>query len=123
MSGGDDGTRATASRAARPPWSKQPCPPWCTREHAADDHPEDRYHQSEPSILPVVAGAGDAVPVTTSLRALTLAVRLGDSRWKTSLFPQKSGGWFLPIKKPCGFVVRLTRLSCTGSILLSFSLI
>jgi hypothetical protein len=28
------------------------------------------------------------------------AVRVGASRWTTSLFPQKSGGWFLPIKKP-----------------------
>lgn len=27
-------------------------------------------------------------------------VRLGGSSWTTSLFPQKSGGWFLPIKKP-----------------------
>ena len=32
--------------------------------------------------------------------SVKVAVRLGDSRWKTSLFPQKSGGWFLPIKKP-----------------------
>lgn len=77
MSGGDDGARAAATRAARPPWLDEPCPPWCTRAHAADDHPEDRYHQSEPSIVPVVAGAADAVPVTTSLRPMTLAVRLG----------------------------------------------
>lgn len=26
-------------------------------------------------------------------------VSLGDSRWSTSVFPQKEGGWFLPIKK------------------------
>ena len=32
--------------------------------------------------------------------SVKVAVRLGDSRWETSLFPQKSGGWFLPIKKP-----------------------
>ena len=25
---------------------------------------------------------------------------LGDSRWQTSLFPNKDGSWFLPIKKP-----------------------
>ena len=24
---------------------------------------------------------------------------IGDSRWSTSVFPQKSGGWFLPVKK------------------------
>lgn len=26
-------------------------------------------------------------------------VRLGECRWATSAFPQKEGGWFLPIKK------------------------
>ena len=26
-------------------------------------------------------------------------VRVGESRWSTSVFPQKEGGWFLPVKK------------------------
>jgi len=25
--------------------------------------------------------------------------RIGESRWSTSVFPQRSGGWFLPVKK------------------------
>ena len=29
-----------------------------------------------------------------------MTVRVGDSRWQTSLFPQTTGGWFLPLKKP-----------------------
>jgi hypothetical protein len=32
--------------------------------------------------------------------SVKVAVRVGDSRWQTSLFPQKTGGWFLPVKKP-----------------------
>jgi hypothetical protein len=32
--------------------------------------------------------------------SVKVAVTVGSSTWKTSLFPQKSGGWFLPIKKP-----------------------
>ena len=28
------------------------------------------------------------------------SVSLGGSRWQTSLFPNKDGSWFLPIKKP-----------------------
>ena len=32
--------------------------------------------------------------------SVKVAVTVGSSRWSTSLFPQKSGGWFLPIKKP-----------------------
>ena len=27
-------------------------------------------------------------------------VTLGESRWQTSLFPNKDGSWFLPVKKP-----------------------
>ena len=32
--------------------------------------------------------------------SVKVAARIGDSFWQTSLFPQKSGGWFLPVKKP-----------------------
>lgn len=32
--------------------------------------------------------------------SVKVEVTIGASRWRTSLFPQKSGGWFLPIKKP-----------------------
>ena len=33
--------------------------------------------------------------------SVKVTARVGDSRWQTSLFPQKdTGGWFLPIKKP-----------------------
>lgn len=33
--------------------------------------------------------------------SVKVEVRLGGSRWKTSVFPLKGGeGWFLPLKKP-----------------------
>jgi hypothetical protein len=32
--------------------------------------------------------------------SVKVTVALGDSRWQTSLFPNKDGSWFLPIKKP-----------------------
>lgn len=32
--------------------------------------------------------------------SVKVVVQVGGSRWQTSLFPQKTGGWFLPIKKP-----------------------
>ena len=32
--------------------------------------------------------------------SVKVTAQVGGSRWQTSLFPQKSGGWFLPIKKP-----------------------
>jgi Domain of unknown function (DUF1905) len=32
--------------------------------------------------------------------SVKVTARVGASRWPTSLFPQKPGGWFLPIKKP-----------------------
>ena len=32
--------------------------------------------------------------------SVKVTVTLGDSTWQTSLFPNKDGSWFLPIKKP-----------------------
>ena len=32
--------------------------------------------------------------------SVKVIVTLGESRWQTSLFPNKDGSWFLPIKKP-----------------------
>ena len=32
--------------------------------------------------------------------SVKVTVRVGASEWATSVFPQKTGGWFLPIKKP-----------------------
>ena len=31
--------------------------------------------------------------------SVKVQVTLGGSRWSTSVFPQKDGGWFLPVKK------------------------
>ena len=32
--------------------------------------------------------------------SVKVTVKVGGSQWRTSLFPRKAGGWFLPIKKP-----------------------
>lgn len=60
-----------------PSWLDEPCPAWCARSHHEDDHPEDRYHQSEPSIFPAVAGPADQVPITASLSPANLSIRAG----------------------------------------------
>ena len=55
--------------------------------------------------------AADAVAAHELMRRLELGkrrgfgsvkvnARIGGTCWQTSLFPQKSGGWFLPVKKP-----------------------
>jgi hypothetical protein len=31
--------------------------------------------------------------------SVKVTVRIGASEWRTSVVPQKSGGWFLPVKK------------------------
>ena len=31
--------------------------------------------------------------------SVKITASIGDSRWSTSVFPQKEGGWFLPVKK------------------------
>lgn len=40
--------------SGRPAWQRSDCPAWCTREHLPADHEDDRYHQSEATIVPVV---------------------------------------------------------------------
>src|SRR5688572_7370600 len=59
----------------------------------------------------VIAGeAADAISAHELVRRLELGRRrgfgsvkveaaIGGSRWSTSVFPQKQGGWFLPVKK------------------------
>lgn len=60
-----------------PSWQREPCPGWCARTHHEDDHVEDRYHQSEPSYVPVLAAREPTVPITDSLEAVDLVVRTG----------------------------------------------
>ena len=40
--------------------------------------------------------------------SVRVTVTLGDSRWQTSLFPNKDGSWFLPIRKPVRVAEGLT---------------
>jgi hypothetical protein len=61
--------------------------------------------------VPLTGEAAEAVAAHELVRRLErgtrrgfgsvkVSVQVGGSRWQTSLFPQKTGGWFLPIKKP-----------------------
>ena len=61
--------------------------------------------------VPLTGEAAEAVAAHELMRRMELGkrrgfgsvkvtARIGGSEWQTSLFPQKSGGWFLPIKKP-----------------------
>ena len=58
----------------------------------------------------IAGAAAEAVGAYELMRRLELGhrrgfgsvkveARIGASRWPTSLFPQKKGGWFLPVKK------------------------
>lgn len=44
---------------SRATWQAEPCPPWCVREHHDDDHPDDRYHDSEATLIPAVVAERD----------------------------------------------------------------
>ena len=53
----------------RPSWQADGCPPWCVSEHREDDHPDDRFHDSAPALVPSVLGpdgvAADLLVVTS----------------------------------------------------------
>jgi hypothetical protein len=38
----------------RPTWQIDPCPEWCARTHAENDHIDDRVHRSEGIAVPAV---------------------------------------------------------------------
>ena len=60
----------------RASWLRELCPAWCARAHHEDDHPEDHYHQSEASFVPVIASRRTAVPVTSTFEAVDMLVRI-----------------------------------------------
>jgi hypothetical protein len=59
---------------ARPSWLAEACPPWCTREHLENDHPEDRRHQSVGSVVSVELTATE-IPADAA-RSVELAAYL-----------------------------------------------
>ena len=69
-----------------------------------------RIEDGEMAYVEVVGEAAEAIRAYELMRRLELGRRrgfgsvkveaaIGTSRWSTSVFPQKQGGWFLPVKK------------------------
>jgi hypothetical protein len=66
-------------------------------------------NEGEMSFVSIAGEAAEAIGAYELMRKLELGRRgfgsvkveaaVGDSRWSTSVFPQKDGGWFLPVKK------------------------
>lgn len=61
----------------QPSWQREPCPPWCIREHDEDDIPLDRYHQGEPSLLPVLMSDHPEEPRGDTFAPVDLTIRVG----------------------------------------------
>ena len=51
--------------------------------------PEEQSHEIRAHCLASMRG----------FKSARVEARIGDVRWRTSVFPMKSGGYFLPIKK------------------------
>ena len=65
---------ATMDLQVTPSWLAEGCPAWCTREHHEDDHPEDRRHQSDGTLI-AVHESTTAIPVG-SARSVEVAAYL-----------------------------------------------
>lgn len=59
----------------RPSWLVGRCPPWCTRRHAEQDHPEDRLHQDDGVVVPVVVADPDPRKLRQVERASEIVLR------------------------------------------------
>jgi hypothetical protein len=67
-------------------------------------------NEGEMSYVTITGETAEAIGAYELVRRLELGrrrgfgsvkveVAVGKSRWSTSVFPQKTGGWFLPVKK------------------------
>ena len=67
-------------------------------------------NEGEMAYVTIAGEAAEAIGAHEMIRRLELGrrrgfgsvkvqVTVGGSRWSTSVFPQKAGGWFLPVKK------------------------
>lgn len=72
-----DDEPTTSHQREQPEWPAEPCPGWCVREHDRLDHPDDRYHQSEASLVSGEAATRFTIPLTASLEELDLVVWVG----------------------------------------------
>lgn len=48
-----------SSEQTRAEWQSEPCPPWCIRAHHDDDPPDDRFHDSATTQVPVIFAVRD----------------------------------------------------------------
>ncbi|GAB2460184.1 hypothetical protein GCM10027062_44760 [Nocardioides hungaricus] len=72
----DDHGQDEPAQSGGASWLPAPCPAWCTRTHGEDDHPEDRVHQGDGTVLPVVFGRIDPWRLRYVPDAGDLVVRL-----------------------------------------------
>ena len=62
---------------ASSPWPSGPCPSWCTRPHAEDDHPDDRAHTSDGVDVPAIERVTTFAPGGVAYRRAAIALQLG----------------------------------------------
>ncbi|MEX0428455.1 hypothetical protein AB3X52_12560 [Nocardioides sp. DS6] len=65
-----------ADEKAQPSWQRTPCPQWCARVHEEGDHPEDRYHQSEPTFFPAIVSTHATTPIMDSFEGIDMLARV-----------------------------------------------
>lgn len=66
---------------SRASWQAEPCPPWCVREHHDNDHPDDRYHDSDTTLVSAVMADRDRLGGTGRWTHETAELAIVTSRY------------------------------------------
>lgn len=83
VTAGDRRVTMESAESSRPSWQTDGCPMWCVSDHREEDFPEDRFHDSAPTVVPVIVPGDDTarIPETTALHIVTSRRCGGTEDW------------------------------------------
>lgn len=94
-----------AHSTTRPTWQSDACPSWCVVEHAEDDPPANRVHDSAGSYLPVTLTSGSLRGSTPTELLLVLSRRCDEVHDWVFVGEVEAGGQHLVLSRDSAALV------------------